>query len=202
MKNTSSYSSDTLVIEGGSRLKGTVRISGAKNASLPILFASILTNERCEIEDVPELVDTKNACELLQILGAYVYRRGESVVVEPSGIYSFDTPSHIVRRMRASILSMGPLLGRFNRARVALPGGCSIGLRPIDQHLKFFAKAGAQIVNGKDSVNLTIERRRPVDFEFDLVTVTGTENALLYLSTVDGESVIKNIAIEPEVMTS
>ncbi len=200
MTNTTSYTSDSFVVEGGNPLRGTVRISGAKNASLPILFATILTEETCTIEDVPDLIDIKNACELLRLLGAEGERAEGRVVIHPSGIKSYETPSHIVRRMRASILSMSPLLGRLRKAKVALPGGCSIGQRPIDQHLKFFSHAGAQVSVKDGFVYLEIEKKRPVEFRFDLITVTGTENALIYLSSVEGRSVLRNIALEPEVM--
>ncbi len=200
MTNTTYFSSDSLVIEGGRSLRGKVRISGSKNASLPALFATILTKERCEIDDVPMLIDIKNACELLGALGAYTRRKGSKVIVEPADLNGYKAPSNIVRRMRASILAMGPLLGRFGKAKVALPGGCSIGLRPIDQHLKFFSRAGAHVLTSQGYVILTIEKRKPVEFEFEVITVTGTENALLYLSTVEGKSVLRNIALEPEVM--
>jgi len=145
MTNTTSYSSDLFLIEGGVRLRGRVRISGAKNASLPIMFATLLTKEGSVIENVPELLDVESAGELLKRLGAKVDRLGDRLTIDTEGVSSWETPQDIVRRMRASILSLGPLLGRFGRARVALPGGCSIGARPIDQHLKFFVSAGAEV---------------------------------------------------------
>ncbi|WP_457600984.1 UDP-N-acetylglucosamine 1-carboxyvinyltransferase [Hydrogenivirga sp.] len=200
MMNTISYSSDTFLVEGGVRLKGRVRVSGAKNATLPIVFSTILTREPCLIEDVPDLLDVKNACELIHLLGADGNRDKGKVVIDPSGVNSYETPETIVKRMRASVLSMGPLLARFRRARVALPGGCSIGARPIDQHLKFFVGAGARVSVKDGYVEIEVERKRPTEFEFELITVTGTENALLYLSAVEGKSVLKNIAVEPEVM--
>ncbi|EDP74470.1 UDP-N-acetylglucosamine 1-carboxyvinyltransferase [Hydrogenivirga sp. 128-5-R1-1] len=198
--NTTSYSSDAFLIEGGATLKGRVRVSGAKNASLPIIFSTILTKETCVIEDVPDLLDVKNACELIHLLGAEGDRLNGRVLIDPSGIDRYETPESIVKKMRASVLSMGPLLARFGRARVALPGGCSIGARPIDQHLKFFVSAGAQVLVKDGYVNIEVERKKPAEFEFELVTVTGTENALLYLSGVEGRSILKNIALEPEVI--
>ncbi|WP_032496766.1 UDP-N-acetylglucosamine 1-carboxyvinyltransferase [Hydrogenivirga sp. 128-5-R1-1] len=200
MMNTTSYSSDAFLIEGGATLKGRVRVSGAKNASLPIIFSTILTKETCVIEDVPDLLDVKNACELIHLLGAEGDRLNGRVLIDPSGIDRYETPESIVKKMRASVLSMGPLLARFGRARVALPGGCSIGARPIDQHLKFFVSAGAQVLVKDGYVNIEVERKKPAEFEFELVTVTGTENALLYLSGVEGRSILKNIALEPEVI--
>jgi len=198
--NTISYSSDVFVIEGGAKLKGKVRVSGSKNASLPIMFATLLTKEVCTVENVPDLLDVESARELLKKLGAQVERLGDRLVIDPKGVRTWETPEDIVRRMRASVLSMGPLLSRFGKARVALPGGCSIGARPIDQHLKFFASAGAHVQTEDGYVNLELRRKRGVEFRFDLITVTGTENALLYLSTVEDRSVLDNIAIEPEVM--
>ncbi len=200
MMNTTLYSSDAFLVEGGVRLRGTVRVSGAKNASLPIMFATLLTKEESVVENVPQLLDVENASRLLSMLGAQVERCGDKVVINSERVKSFETPKEIVRRMRASVLSMGPLLGRFGRARVALPGGCSIGARPIDQHLKFFASAGAEVRVRDGYVNVEVGRKRGVRFRFDLITVTGTENALLYLSTVEEESCLENIAIEPEVI--
>ncbi len=198
--NTTCSSSEFYLIEGGKRLKGSVRISGSKNASLPILFATLLTTDTCIIQDVPELLDIKNALSLLKHLGAESYRAKGNLYVNPQKLISFETPHEIVRRMRASILSMGPLLARFGRAVVAMPGGCSIGLRPVDQHLKLFEKAGAKVEIRHGYIHLEATKLTPVDFTFDVITVTGTENALLLLSTVEGESTLRNIAIEPEVM--
>jgi len=198
--NTTSYSSETFLIEGGAKLRGRIKVSGAKNASLPIIFSTILTKELCSIEDVPDLLDVKNACELIHLLGAEGERSKGRVIIDPSGIHSYETPESIVRKMRASVLSMGPLLARFKKARVALPGGCSIGARPIDQHLKFFMSAGAQVLVKDGYVSIEVDKKRPTEFEFELVTVTGTENALLYLSSVEGRSILKNIALEPEVI--
>ena len=200
MGNITSSSSDVLLVEGGVRLRGTVRVSGAKNASLPIMFATLLTREESVVENVPRLLDVESASELLRRLGAEVERFGDRMVIRTESVGRWETPRKIVRRMRASVLSMGPLLGRFGRARVALPGGCSIGARPIDQHLKFFASAGAEVSISEGYVNVEIRRKKGVSFRFDLITVTGTENALLYLSTVEDRSVLENIAIEPEVM--
>lgn len=200
MRITTYYTSESLLVEGGTRLKGRVRVSGSKNASLPVLFATILTEERCLVEDVPVLLDVKNTVDLLTFLGAEVSWEGNRVQVDPKDIKRWDTPKDTVRRMRASILSMGPLLSRFGRAVVPMPGGCSIGPRPIDQHLKFFSEAGARVEVRDGKVFLDVERKRPVEFTFDLITVTGTENALLYLTGVEGRSVLRNVAIEPEVM--
>ena len=200
MTSTVSYTSEVLSIEGGRRLSGRVRVSGSKNATLPILFATILTDNECSIHDAPDLLDVHSTIKLLEFLGAGVERSGSTIRVNPAGIKNRKTPEEIVRKMRASILAIGPLLGRFSRAVVSLPGGCSIGSRPIDQHLKFFQKAGASVKIKGGFVYLNVEEKKPVEFTFDLITVTGTENALLYLATIEGESVLNNIALEPEVM--
>ena len=201
MKNiTLSTYSDFFVIEGGIPLQGKVRISGAKNSSLPIIFSTLLTEEDCIIYDVPELLDVKNALCLIEKLGGLYEFEKNLLRINTSSVYKYTTDQKIIRKMRASVLSMGPLLGRFKKAVVGLPGGCSIGARPIDQHLKFFKKAGAKIIIKDGYVHLEIEKKRGVKFKFDLITVTGTENALLYLSTVEEESILENVAIEPEVM--
>jgi UDP-N-acetylglucosamine 1-carboxyvinyltransferase len=200
MKGTISYTSDVLLIEGGKRLRGSVRVSGSKNASLPILFATLLTKEPCTIYNVPDLLDTKTAFELLEHLGASTFYRASEAEVDPSGVHVYEAPHEVVRRMRASVLVMGPLLARFGRAVVSMPGGCSIGVRSIDQHLKVFERAGASISLKHGYVDMSIRRIRPVEYTFEVITVTGTENALMFLSGCEGRSILRNIALEPEVM--
>ncbi|GAB6066508.1 UDP-N-acetylglucosamine 1-carboxyvinyltransferase [Aquifex pyrophilus] len=200
MTSTTLYTySDYFVVEGGIPLRGEVEVSGAKNATLPILFSTILTEEDCLITNVPDLLDVRNTIKLLRNLGAEVEQAGNKVFVRPT-INSFTTGQEIVRLMRASILSLGPLLGRFGRAVVGLPGGCSIGARPVDQHIKFFQSAGAKVEIRNGYIYASVDKKRGVHFSFELITVTGTENALLYLASVPEESVLENIALEPEVM--
>ncbi|NPB06715.1 MAG: UDP-N-acetylglucosamine 1-carboxyvinyltransferase [Aquificae bacterium] len=189
-----------LLVEGGRPLEGEVTVSGAKNSALPLLFATLLTDRPCLLEGVPDLLDVRNTLLLLEELGAETYFNDGRVLVDPSSVRSYEAPQHLIRLMRAGVLCMGPLLGRFKRARVPLPGGCSIGARPIDQHLKFFERAGASIEVKEGFVELSLKEKKPVEFTFELVTVTGTENALLYAATVEGETVIKNVALEPEVL--
>ncbi len=198
--NITSSSSDFYLVEGGKRLKGSVRVSGSKNASLPIIFATLLTSESCTIQEAPNLLDVRNALSLLEYLGAESYRVGENLYIKAERLKSHETPHHIVRKMRASILSMGPLLVRFGEAVVAMPGGCSIGLRPVDQHIKLFERAGARVSIKHGYIHLKADKLKPIEFDFDLVTVTGTENALLLLSAVEGRSILRNVAIEPEVL--
>ncbi|GBC89040.1 UDP-N-acetylglucosamine 1-carboxyvinyltransferase [bacterium HR13] len=200
MKSITSYTSDYLVIEGGHRLVGKVRISGSKNASLPIMMSSLLTDDVCYIEDVPDLLDVRNTIELLQVFNVDVSYNQGKLRLDASKIKSFIAPDYIVRRMRASVLAMGPLLGRFGKAVVAMPGGCSIGVRAIDQHLKVFERGGARINIKHGYVHLEVDKIKPVEYTFEVVTVTGTENALMFLSRCEKRSILRNIAIEPEVM--
>ncbi len=200
MKDITSYTSDYLVVEGGVPLKGRVRISGAKNSALPVLISTLLTQEPCTVENVPHLLDVKTTLELLRSLGASVEGKDGTVWVDASRVDRFYAPEVLVRRMRASILVMGPLLSRFGKAVVAMPGGCSIGVRAIDQHLKVFEKGGANISIRHGYIHLSADRIRPVEHTFDVITVTGTENALMFLSRCEKRSILRNIAIEPEVM--
>ncbi|MFN3870515.1 MAG: UDP-N-acetylglucosamine 1-carboxyvinyltransferase [Aquificaceae bacterium] len=200
MKSTILYTSDSLLVEGGRPLKGEVKISGAKNASLPILMASLLSEEVCVLEKVPDLLDTRTALELLEGLGAEVEFQEGTVKIDPKDIKSFVASDDVVRRMRASVLVMGPLLARFGKALVSMPGGCSIGVRSIDQHLKVFEKAGARIEIKHGYISLELEEIKPVEHTFEVITVTGTENALLLLSKCERRSILRNIALEPEVI--
>lgn len=200
MKNTTSYTSESIIIEGGSKLNGKVRISGSKNASLPIIMSTLLTDKLCHIEDVPDLLDVRNSIELLRLFGTEVMQSSTSLIVDASKVNSFIAPDHLVRRLRASVLAMGPLLARFKKAVVAMPGGCSIGVRAIDQHLKVFEKAGAHIKVQHGYIYLELKDIKPVEYTFEVVTVTGTENALMFLSMCEKRSILRNIAIEPEVM--
>lgn len=141
MTNTTLYTSECFIVEGGKALRGSVKISGSKNASLPILIASLLTQEECSIRRVPKLLDVETTVQLLTHLGARVERQGDMVKVDPSLVCRQEAPDEIVRKMRASVLVMGPLLARFGKAFVSMPGGCAIGVRSIDQHLKVFERA-------------------------------------------------------------
>jgi len=200
MKSTTLYTSEAFLVEGGKPLRGKVKVSGSKNASLPVLMASILTDQTCEIENVPNLLDTKTTLELLQGLGAEASFRKGKVSVSAKYIKSYEAPDDMVRRMRASVLVMGPLLARFGKAVVSMPGGCSIGVRSIDQHLKVFERAGAHIEIKHGYIHLELKEIKPVEYTFEVITVTGTENALLFLSRLEKRSILRNIALEPEVM--
>jgi UDP-N-acetylglucosamine 1-carboxyvinyltransferase len=189
---------DKIVIEGGHRLKGEVRVSGAKNAALPILCSAILTGGRCTFKNVPVLNDVRTMGRLLTRLGCAV--EGErSVTVEAKKLEAFEAPYELVKTMRASVLVLGPLVARHGRARVSLPGGCAIGARPIDQHLKGLEAMGAKITLSHGYVEAAAKRLVGARIVCDVPTVTGTENLLMAASLAKGRTVIENAAREPEV---
>ncbi len=191
---------DKIVIEGGRRLEGTVSISGAKNAALPILAASLLTDGTCRFTNVPALRDITSIIQLLQSLGARVERQADEVVVNAASLASSEAPYDLVRKMRASILVLGPLLARLQHARVSLPGGCAIGARPINLHLKGLALLGAEIDLQHGYVEARAKRLRGAEIYFDTVSVTGTENLLMAAALAEGVTVLRNAAREPEVV--
>ncbi|HLV28937.1 MAG TPA: UDP-N-acetylglucosamine 1-carboxyvinyltransferase [Burkholderiaceae bacterium] len=192
---------DKLLIRGGKRLHGEVSISGAKNAALPILCASLLTADTLTLENVPVLRDIATSLRLLQRLGVK-YRNGSShrVELEASELTSLEAPYELVKTMRASILVLGPLLARFGEARVSLPGGCAIGQRPVDQHIKGLAAMGAEIRIEHGYVVAKAKRLKGATIRTDMVTVTGTENLMMAAVLAEGRSVLENAAREPEVV--
>jgi len=198
----STPSMDKLLIRGGRRLAGTVRISGAKNASLPELFASLLTAEPVTIRNLPRLHDVSTALALLGSLGVETEPaagRTDVVTLNAGAVTSREASYELVKTMRASILVLGPLLARFGEARVSLPGGCEIGLRPVDQHIKGLQAMGAEISVEHGYIVARAERLRGARITTDMVTVTGTENLLMAASLADGETVLENAAQEPEI---
>ena len=191
---------DKFVVEGGRPLEGEVDVSGAKNAALPILFATILHSGRSVLENVPELHDIDTTVQLLQTLGLKVEHEGTGVQVDATEIPSCEAPYDQVRKMRAGVLAMGPLLAREGRARVSLPGGCAIGERPIDQHLKGFEAMGAEITLEHGYIEARCKRLKGAQIHFDMATVGGTENVLMAATLAEGTSVLHNAACEPEVV--
>jgi UDP-N-acetylglucosamine 1-carboxyvinyltransferase len=189
-----------LVIEGGVPLRGEVAASAAKNAALPALAASLLTAEPLVLANVPALADVTTICALLERLGATVARGADGATrVQAARIASHEAPYELVSTMRASVLVLGPMLARSGVARVALPGGCAIGLRPIDQHLKGLARLGAEISMENGYVEARASRLKAAHITADLVTVTGTENLMMAAALAEGTTVIDNAAREPEV---
>jgi UDP-N-acetylglucosamine 1-carboxyvinyltransferase len=192
---------DKLLIQGGRPLKGEVRISGAKNAALPILCAALLTDEPLRLTNVPVLRDIATTLSLLARMGMRTERHDEeSVTLQANQIHSQEAPYELVKTMRASILVLGPLLARFGHARVSLPGGCAIGQRPVDQHIKGLAAMGADIRIEHGFVVAQATRLKGADILTDMVTVTGTENLLMAATLAEGRTVLENTACEPEVV--
>jgi len=189
-----------LEIEGGVPLSGTVTVSAAKNATLPALAAALLTSQPLVIENPPALADVATMTRLLARLGAVVSRDTNGATrVQVEQVASSEAPYELVSTMRASVLVLGPLLARTGVARVALPGGCAIGVRPIDQHLKGFRKLGAEISIVNGYVEARASRLKGARITTDLVTVTGTENLMMAAAGAEGTTVIENAAREPEV---
>ena len=191
---------DRLSIVGGLPLRGEVEASGAKNAALPILCASLLTADVLELANVPRLQDIATTVRLLALLGVSVEASGDRMSLDASGVTSTRAPYELVKTMRASILVLGPLLARFGEARVSLPGGCAIGQRPIDQHIKGLQAMGAQIEIEQGYVVARATKLRGARIVTDMVTVTGTENLMMAACLAEGETLIENAAREPEVV--
>jgi UDP-N-acetylglucosamine 1-carboxyvinyltransferase len=191
---------DKIVIRGGARLRGSVRIHGAKNAALPIQCAALLADGTTILRDVPRLSDVGTMSRLLERLGCTVDGR-RALRIDPAGVEHGDleAPYDLVKTMRASVTVMGPLLARHGRARVSLPGGCAIGARPIDQHLKGLEALGAKIELAHGYVELEARRLRGTSFVFDKVTVGGTQNVMMAAVLARGSSRLENVAREPEV---
>jgi UDP-N-acetylglucosamine 1-carboxyvinyltransferase len=190
-----------ICIEGGVALEGEVWISGAKNAVLPILVASILGESASRIGNVPHLQDVTTTMELLGRMGASLGLDEQmKIEIDPRGMNRFEAPYELVKTMRASILVLGPLVARFGRARVALPGGCAIGSRPVDLHLRGLQQLGARVTVRSGNIEASAERLRGARILLDTVTVTGTENLLMAAALARGTTVIENAAQEPEVV--
>jgi len=192
---------DRLVIEGGVPLRGEVRVSGAKNAALPLLCASLLTSEPVVLTNVPRLNDVRTMQTLLAQMGVAIDTRDPGTVALDGRTIDWPlAPYELVKTMRASILALGPLVARCGEARVSLPGGCAIGLRPVDQHVKGLAAMGASIDLGHGYISARAKRLTGARFVFDVVTVTGTENLMMAATLADGTTVLDNAAREPEVV--
>ncbi len=193
---------DKMIIEGGIPLIGDVQVSGSKNASLPIIASSIMFDDTGnEIFNVPDLEDIKTIKKLLISLGAEIKESGETdkVIINTSNINNYEAPYDLVKTMRASVLVLGPLLAKYKRARVSLPGGCAIGARPIDFHLNALKLLGANIVVDHGYVEAFTEQLRGATINFPIPSVTGTENVVMAASLAEGTTVINNAAREPEI---
>lgn len=191
---------DKIVIEGGYPLHGEIRVSGAKNAALPLITASLLTTEPVVLKNVPDLRDTRTILALLEAMGVEWQREGDVLTINAGNLHDYEASYDLVKTMRASVLVLGPLLARLGRARVSLPGGCAIGARPIDFHLQGLQRLGVEFELSEGYVNASVPTRlRGGVIYFDIPSVTATENLLMAAVLARGETVIKNAAREPEI---
>jgi UDP-N-acetylglucosamine 1-carboxyvinyltransferase len=190
---------DEILINGGNRLAGEVRISGAKNSALPILASTILSGGECVITNVPRVVDVLTMGKLLGILGAKVSHEGNRAVIQADVIASTEAPYDLVKTMRASVLVLGPLVARWGEAKVSLPGGCAIGSRPVNLHLAGLAKLGADISIEHGYITAKAKRLKGARIYCDTPTVTGTENLMMAASLAEGVTMLENAAKEPEI---
>jgi UDP-N-acetylglucosamine 1-carboxyvinyltransferase len=194
---------DKLVIRGGEPLLGTVRVSGAKNAALPCMAAALLTDEPVILENIPQVRDIQTTRNLLAAMGAEVelgYGRAQHrTTIHCKNLASPEASYELVKTMRASTLVLGPLVARYGRARVSLPGGCAIGARPIDLHIKGLERLGAKITQDHGYIEASADRLKGAEIAFDRITVTGTEDLLMAATLAEGETVMQNCAREPEV---
>ncbi len=191
---------DKIVVEGGRPLKGAISVSGSKNAALPMLFATLLADGVSVLENVPNLVDIQSTNLLLAGLGAKVAFENNWVEVDTRGLCCPEAPYDLVRKMRASVLALGPLLARMKKARVSLPGGCAIGERPIDYHLEGLKRLGVSVEIRHGYVEASVHKLVGSEIFFDQVSVTGTENIMMAATLAEGESTLRNAAREPEIV--
>lgn len=197
---------DKFLIQGGGPLTGEIRISGSKNAGLPLLAATILSDDKVRMGNVPHLKDMTTMVELLRTLGITITDDGDALLIDPNTINSYTAPYELVKTMRASILVLGPLLARYGEANVSFPGGCAIGSRPVDIHLRGLEAMGAKIDIDGGYIRATIDpkningRLKGTHFLMDTVTVGGTENLLMAAVLADGKTILENAAREPEIV--
>ncbi len=192
---------DKLIVSGGRRLQGEVRISGAKNAALPVLIASLLTDKPLQIGNIPHLNDITTTMELLGRLGVHLQVDEKmSIEADARDVQQYRAPYELVKTMRASILVLGPLLARFGRAEVSMPGGCAIGSRPVNLHIKGFEAMGAEVTIEGGYIKAKVDRLRGAHIVMEMISVTGTENLMMAATLARGTTVIENAAREPEVV--
>ncbi len=191
---------DKIIVEGGIPLKGEVTISGSKNAALPVLSACLLTGGWHSLDNIPNLRDVQTIKEILSNLGVVFEEKGRTLNVNSDNLNSYTAPYKLVKTMRASVLVLGPLLARLGKGRISLPGGCAIGARPIDLHLKGLSEMGVDIKLEHGYVVANADTLRGADILFDIPTVTGTENLMMAAIKAEGKTVLQNAAKEPEVV--
>jgi len=191
---------DRIVVTGGKKLSGTVQISGSKNAALPMMAAAILPSGQTRLSNVPLLKDIHTFSDVLRVLGARVEKRGHSIDIDASGISHLEAPYELVRTMRASIYVLGPLLARFGRARVSLPGGCALGPRPVNLHIKAMRALGARVDIQHGYIVARAKKLRGAVIDFDISSVGATANAMMAATLATGATRIQNAAREPEIV--
>ncbi len=190
---------EKVVIEGGHSLKGTVTISGAKNAALPIIAACLLTGGWHRLSHVPRLRDIKTIKMIMSNLGVNFREKDEELFVNSENVYEYEASYNLVKTMRASILLLGPLLARLGKAKISLPGGCAIGARPVNLHLKALAAMGVEMRLEQGYIHAQVDRLKGANIFFDITTVTGTENIMTAAVMAEGQTILQNAAKEPEV---
>jgi len=190
---------DKILIEGGRPLKGTVKVSGAKNAALPIIAACLLSSGNHHLLNVPHLRDIETIKNIMEKLGVEFHDKEDSLQINADNLTGYEAPYDLVKTMRASILLLGPLLARYGKAKISLPGGCAIGARPVNLHLKALTAMGVDMFLDQGYINAGVERLRGANISFDIATVTGTENIMMAAVTAKGTTVLKNAAREPEI---
>lgn len=190
---------DKMVIEGGSPLKGKIKVSGAKNAALPIIAACLLTGGWHGLDNVPRLRDVETLKAIMSKLGVEFRQNSQTLEVNSSNLKNHKAPYDLVKTMRASIVLLGPLLARFGKAQISLPGGCAIGERPIDLHLKALSAMGVEMSLDHGYINAHVDKLKGIDFFFDIPTVTGTENIMMAAVKAEGETILRNASREPEI---
>lgn len=191
---------EKFIVAGEVQLAGSVKINGAKNATLPLMAATLLCSGVSILHNVPDLRDIAMMRDILQLLGAKIRREGSTLIIDTTGVSKLEIPEHLMREMRASVFLMGPLLGRFRTVRLSFPGGCAIGPRPINLHLKALEKIGAAINDRGGFIDARAARLTGGEINFDFPSVGATENAMMAAAVADGTTIIRNAAREPEVV--
>jgi UDP-N-acetylglucosamine 1-carboxyvinyltransferase len=190
---------DRFIVQGGTRLKGEVRVSGAKNAALPMMAATLLTPGVFRLRNVPDLVDVKTMAHVLRVLGARIEREDRALVIDTTGSNYHEAPYELVKTMRASVCVLGPVLARHGRARVSLPGGCAWGPRPVDFHIRAMKELGASVEIEHGYIVAEAQRLKGATIHFETSSVGATENAMMAAVLADGTTVLENAAREPEI---
>lgn len=188
------------IIKGGNRLEGAIQVSGSKNASLPIIAASILSGKTTTLYNIPNIRDTKITLEILELLGCKVVRKNGKIIIDSSNMNKTEIPIELMNKLRSSIILGGAIVGRFKKAKLSYPGGCDIGARPIDLHIKNLKKLGINIEEDAGFIIYTSDKLTGTDIQLDFPSVGATENIMLAAVLAEGETTITNAAMEPEIV--